>query len=70
VLSQAADFLVAAVSNERDSTIVFPFPMELLDAFVSRAPRTPPDSHSQPAPRATLYVNVRLSTSRTSISLG
>ena len=32
--------------SERGSTIVFPFPMELLEAFVSRAPRTTPDAHS------------------------
>jgi regulator of protease activity HflC (stomatin/prohibitin superfamily) len=33
-------------SGERGSTIVFPLPIELLEAFMARAPRTPPDARS------------------------
>jgi len=34
------------IAGDRTSTIVFPLPIELMDAFLSRAPRTPPDTHS------------------------
>jgi hypothetical protein len=30
------------IANERGSTIVFPLPIELMEAFMRNGPRTPP----------------------------